>query len=422
MANLNTNLTTTEGLSPTIQTYYDRKMLLNMKPKLVHVQFGQKRPVPRHRGKTVNFRKWTPFGPTAASLSEGIVPDGQDLAMTEKTAAVREEGGYVTVSNILDLTAFDPVVNDAVEMMSDQGALTIDTRAREELTSGTDATNVIYATGTSRSAIAASNKLTAVLLRKAVRSLKKAKAKMFTNGSGRPHYVAIIGPDTEYDLQDDADWKDVAKYQDKEAIYTGEIGQLYGVRVVMTTEAKLFEPKTILDAGTNIEQTLTLKTIAADAYLSATPSIQVTATATDLGSAGIAALVNKKIVVAGMTRKITAAAADATPANGTVLTLDSALTGFDNKAAALNGLTIYGDGGGKDGNPVAATLVIAKDAYGVIDIEGSGAVSTTIKPRGSAGTADPLDQISTIGWHVTAFTTRILQPAWLVRIEHGISA
>lgn len=420
MANLNTNLTTTGGLSPTIQTYYDRKMLLNMKPKLVHVQFGQKRPVPKHRGKTVNFRKWTPFGPTPASLSEGVVPDGQELAMTEKTATVKEEGGYVTVSNILDLTAFDPVVNDAVEMMSDQGALTIDTRAREELTSGTDATNVIYAAGTSRSAIAATDKLTAVLLRKAVRSLKKAKAKMFTSGS-RPHYVAIIGPDTEYDLQDDADWKDVAKYQDKEAIYTGEIGQLYGVRVVMTTEAKLFEPKPILAEGTNVTETLSLKTIAADAYLAAGPTIQVTATASTLGSAGIAALEGRKIVVAGQTRTIVSAAAHSTPANGTILTLNSALTGVADKAATMNSATIYGDGGGKDGNPVAATLVIAKDAYGVIDIEGSGAVSTTIKPRGSAGTADPLDQISTIGWHVVAFTTRILQPAWLVRIEHGVS-
>ena len=33
MAILNTNITTTGSISPTIQTYYDRKMLKDMKPK-----------------------------------------------------------------------------------------------------------------------------------------------------------------------------------------------------------------------------------------------------------------------------------------------------------------------------------------------------------------------------------------------------
>ena len=33
----------------------------------------------------------------------------------------------------------------------------------------------------------------------------------------------------------------VSRYQDKEAVYAGEIGRLFGCRIVETTEAKIFE-------------------------------------------------------------------------------------------------------------------------------------------------------------------------------------
>ncbi len=55
------------------------------------------------------------------------------------------------------------------------------------------------------------------------------------------YYVAIIGPDTMYDLQEDDAFVKVSQYQDKENIYTGEVGRLFGVRLVETTEAKVFE-------------------------------------------------------------------------------------------------------------------------------------------------------------------------------------
>lgn len=332
---LNTNLTTSNtapttsdprgnNLSPTMQSYYDRKLLETMKPKLVHCQFGQKRPIPRNNGKTIQFRKWTPFDAVTTALTEGTVPDGQALSQTAVTATVAQYGGYVAVSDLLDMTALDPVANDAVEMMADQGALSLDHIVRDVLTTSADATNVLYAasSGTaaaSRSAITAAHKLTTLEIRKAVRALKKAKAPRISRG-GRQYYVAIVGPDTTFDLQSDPLWVDVSKYQAKEQIYSGEIGRLFGVLFVETTEAKIF-------AG--------------------------------------------------------AGASDA---------------------------------------DVAATLVLGRDAYGLIDIEGSGAVRTLVKPRGSAGTADPLNQISTVGWKAAAFTAKILQPLWMIRIEHGISA
>jgi N4-gp56 family major capsid protein len=44
-----------------------------------------------------------------------------------------------------------------------------------------------------------------------------------------------------------------------------------------------------------------------------------------------------------------------------------------------------------------------------------------VKPLGSAGTADPLEQRATSGWKAT-FVAKILNDAFLVRVEHAVSA
>jgi N4-gp56 family major capsid protein len=57
-------------------------------------------------------------------------------------------------------------------------------------------------------------------------------------------------------------------------------------------------------------------------------------------------------------------------------------------------------GAGAEGKDVYSTLVLGKDAYKVIEIEGQG-MHTIIKALGSGGTADPLDQRATQGWKTT---------------------
>lgn len=139
----NTNTTATSSIAATAtKQFYDKRLLENMKPLLIHNQFAQKRPVPAHGGKTIEFRKWTPFAALTTPLTEGVPPEGQTLNMTNMTATVAQYGGFVTISDLLDLTSIDSVKSDAVDMMAQQGALTLDTLAREELHK---APSVIYA-------------------------------------------------------------------------------------------------------------------------------------------------------------------------------------------------------------------------------------------------------------------------------------
>ena len=64
---------------------------------------------------------------------------------------------------------------------------------------------------------------------------------------------------------------------------------------------------------------------------------------------------------------------------------------------------------------VYCTLLMGANAYGVTEITGGG-LQTIIKQKGSAGTADPLDQRSSIGWKAMK-TAEILIDAYLIRIE-----
>ena len=75
---------------------------------------------------------------------------------------------------------------------------------------------------------------------------------------------------------------------------------------------------------------------------------------------------------------------------------------------------------GSSGNDVHATLILAKDYYAISAINGE-AAKNIIKPLGSAGAADPLDQRQTSGWKITHVTIR-LNENFAVRVEHGISA
>ncbi len=87
---------------------------------------------------------------------------------------------------------------------------------------------------------------------------------------------------------------------------------------------------------------------------------------------------------------------------------------FINAGAAVGGDGMISTGGVN--NDVYATLIIAENAYGVIPLAGH-AMENIIKPLGSAGSADPLNQRATSGWKATT-TTKILNDAWMTRIEH----
>ena len=310
--NTNTNMTTSTGLTPGMQTYYNRELLRTFEPNLVHLQFGENYRMPMNSGITMNMRKMIPVAAKTTALEEGNPGDGKMLAEVAVTTTIQQFGDYARCSDWLDMVHLDENITRRVQRFGDAGARSVDALVREELAT---CTNVIYAGGkTARAQLTAADKLTSKELRKAVRTLKKNLAEKF-NG----YYVAIVGPDTVYDLQEDDAWVKVSEYQDKENIYTGEVGRLFGIRFVESTEAKIFE------------------------------------------------------------------------------------------------------GAGASGADVASVIVLGRYAYGLTSLKGN-KPRVVVKTAGSAGTADPLDQISTVGWKLDGFAAKLLQPEFAVRIECGFTA
>ena len=76
---------------------------------------------------------------------------------------------------------------------------------------------------------------------------------------------------------------------------------------------------------------------------------------------------------------------------------------------------IYRDETCPQGLAVFTTLFLGEGAYGVTDVQGGG-LEMIVKQKGSSGTADPLDQRSSVGWKALK-TAQILVENYLVRVE-----
>lgn len=304
------NLNTLETLSVENQTFYDRALLERELPELEFYEDGDKKTIPKGKGTSIEFRKFNSLGVPEKSLVEGVTPTGNSLDITKLTATCKQEGDYVTVTDVLDMQSKDPIITETSELFGEQSALVIDTRIRDVVTSGT---TVQYAGGkASRDAITITDTLKGDEILKAHARLKNNNIKTFADGT----YHAIISPYQEYDFKTDTagnGFVEINKYTNNTPLLKGEIGNYFGTRI---------------RSSSNIE------------------SVENT------------------------------------------------------NSVNIHKAVIYG-----------------RHAYGVPNIEKGGAkASIIVKPLGSSGTADPLNQRSTVGWKAF-FTAARLNELAICRIE-----
>lgn len=239
--NATTNNTTGNDLSQEVRTYYERTLLENAKPNLVYGQFGMKRPIPKNGGQSINYRRFDKLKPATTPLTEGVTPTGSKLNITPVVATVKQYGAFYLMTDWLQLTAPDPILTEAVKNLGDNEGETFDIIDREALMLGT---NVYYGDGSvkARTGITAAMKPTLAGYKSCVRILKRNNAPKFENNT----YVAIIHPDTWYDITNEIE--DIYKYTESgmKKIFVGELGTYQGVRFVETTNGKIYA-----EAGAN---------------------------------------------------------------------------------------------------------------------------------------------------------------------------
>ena len=231
-----------DGLSAEMKTFYDMTLIDEAQAALVHDQFGQKRPIPKNGGKTIEFRKFAALAKATTPLTEGVTPDGKGLTVSTITATVNQYGDYITQSDVLELTSLDNTILEATKLLGRQAGVTLDTVVRDVLQSGTNVTycpkvaDGVESAVTSRSGLDNSCQLTVKVIQQVVAKLRAQNAPTI---GGK--YIAIIHPYVAYDLMRDPEWREAYKYANPENLFEGEVGELAGVRFVQTTEAKIYK-------------------------------------------------------------------------------------------------------------------------------------------------------------------------------------
>lgn len=311
-----------------VNNFYDAVHLTQALPLNIHGLFGQMRNIPSKSGTNViKFRRYGVLASATTALTEGVTPTGKSLTVSDVTATVSQYGDFTRISDVVDTQSIDPILTDAAEQLGIQTGITNDELTRDIIAAGT--TIQYAASRVSRVTVAAGDLLVVTDLKKAVRTLKNAKARKITRISGispgvgtvpvNACFIGLCHPMTTYDLKALTGWKPVEQYAVNVALLPGEVGSYDEIRFVETTNAKIF-------AG--------------------------------LGAAGI---------------------------------------------------DVYG------------TIILGANAYGVIDLANSQSQGVIYKGLGSAGSADPLNQRQTLGWK-EYFTAKILNDAFMVRLEHAVSA
>lgn len=244
--------TSTGAGSNLVRAYYDRVLIERVHDQTRFYQFGEKRPLPTAEGNQITWNRKRQLA-LGFLLDEGTpTSTGFTLSTTSMTATIRQYGAFVPISDLIDLTAVTDVGEFATVELADQAARTIDRvianaiinhasasddsghyyfKTSNEVTDYWGMTSTISAgvqTVSSEHVLATSD------LRTAAYALRSLGAEPYDG----KNYIAIMNTETAEDIAGDSSWINWHQYAGNqmavEALYNGEIGSVYGIRVVET--------------------------------------------------------------------------------------------------------------------------------------------------------------------------------------------
>ena len=239
------------GATSVVQQYYEKKFTMESRKNFVLKALGMSGSVPKHSGSSVVWNRFSLPTAKSTALTDATDPTPTGLSAAMVSANLNVYGNFERIGQLLDMTAVSSVVEKAVDLLAYEAALSMDTVCYGEISAGSTA---MYASSVAaRNSLIDTNTFTVKDVRRAVNKLQ--------NFSARPHtgnrYVAIADPDVIFDLQGDSDWVNAHTYTDKgiNNIYNGEVGELYGVKFLQTTNAPILTNSGSVGGTTNIHMT-----------------------------------------------------------------------------------------------------------------------------------------------------------------------
>jgi N4-gp56 family major capsid protein len=224
---LSTNIT-----SGALRRYVDGVATPQFKKTTVfYEKFGEKRILP----KGTRYYAWTimnrnTFTAQQAVLVEGVTPTSDTSSFNMVDFFVNEYGRYEIVSNLAVQDSPVDIYTYFAEELMRQLAQVVDTVVQTTLLTGL---NVVYPSGrTSRGAITSTDIAKSTYFAQAYAQMRALAVPSFEG-----KYVAVIHPFVHLDLLTDSttgQFLDVSKYSVPENLFNGEVGEMFGVRFVVS--------------------------------------------------------------------------------------------------------------------------------------------------------------------------------------------
>jgi N4-gp56 family major capsid protein len=246
-------------LSQSIQTIWSKEILFQAMPILRFEQFAVKKTeLGVAPGLRVNFLRYKNFAVDPTPLSEGVRMTTNALTAEQIAITVAEHGYAVAVSELLLNASFDDIMASASRLLGRHMAQYLDVQARNTLSAATSAvygydrsgfsastTFNTYAegtVGTKLSDLTGNFKLTTGAIKDAALTLASKNIPRLGET-----YVQFIHPKQSRDLRSNPEFIEVTKYAAPGNFMLGEIGRLYDVVFIETTQIKLLASGTAVN-------------------------------------------------------------------------------------------------------------------------------------------------------------------------------
>lgn len=242
------------------QAWYNKTFLSNATPYLVHDNYGMPTSMKKNQGDQVVWRRWKKLDQNITPLTDGVTPSGKQLEYEQVVATVKQYGDYTIITDWVEITHVDKVVNQAQAKLGQQAGESLDSVTRDIINAGSnlyrstaDGGSPAYGTG-ARTTV--NGCITKKILDAAIVKLQAADAKYplpmigaSTKVATEPvdrAFVCIIHPHVAHSLKQEtesglgSEFVKREKYGSTSPLFPNEVGKYDNVRFVTTTNAKVW--------------------------------------------------------------------------------------------------------------------------------------------------------------------------------------
>lgn len=222
------NTTGSSSLAHLASVYYKKKGLDRLQKKFLFREACMPDQLPKMSGRTVQWFRYSNLATSTTPTTEGTVGTSQSMTSKIVSSTVSQYTSFITVSDLLEDTAIDPIVTSASELLGYQGGLTVDTITRTVIDNEYSSCS-LTAQGTY-------NKVAD--LRNARSQLQAVDVEPMADGN----FLAIAHPFTTYDIVNDPSaggLADIRKYTNPAVLNTyedrGTITTVAGCKLIEST-------------------------------------------------------------------------------------------------------------------------------------------------------------------------------------------